>query len=84
MLILATGAISRPNEIAALAEEETRVLNHLRGSGLVLSAYRYKEHPGVISVLDAPSIDEAQLMMDALPFVAHGIMTFEYSELLEL
>jgi uncharacterized protein YciI len=36
------------------------------------------------SILEAPSLEEARAQMNRLPFVAHGIMTFDYTEITEL
>jgi hypothetical protein len=40
--------------------------------------------PGVIGVLQAVSLEEAQAGMGRLPFVALGLLSFEYTELVEL
>ncbi len=39
---------------------------------------------GVISFLQASSLEEAPEHMGRLPFVALGLMTFDYAELVEL
>jgi uncharacterized protein YciI len=38
----------------------------------------------VISILEAPSLQEAREQMNRLPFVAHGLLTFDYTEITEL
>jgi hypothetical protein len=82
---LATGTLIDPGQISAgQHEEETRVLNGLRKRGLVREAFRKADGPGVIGILQAPSLSEAQAQMSALPFVALGLLTFEYTELVEL
>jgi hypothetical protein len=60
------------------------VLTGLREQGLVREAFRKADGPGVISILQAPSLLDAQAKMSSLPFVALGLLTFEYTELVEL
>jgi hypothetical protein len=85
MHFLATGTLTNPSQIsAAQHEEETRVLTGLREQGLVREAFRKADGPGVISILQAPSLQEAQAQMSTLPFVALGLLAFEYTELVEL
>jgi uncharacterized protein YciI len=84
MYILATGTLTQPAQIGPHQEEETRVLNELREQGIVKEAFRRTAGPGVISILEASSLEEAQANMTRLPFVALGLMTFEYTELAEL
>jgi pimeloyl-ACP methyl ester carboxylesterase len=85
MYFLATGSLTDPGQISPRQqEEETRVLTELRQQGLVREAFRRAVGPGVISILQAPSLNEAQAHMGRLPFVALGLLTFEYTELIEL
>ena len=84
MYILATGTLTQPGQIGPHQQEETRVLNELREQGLVKEAFRKAVGPGVISILQAASLEEARAHMGRLPVVALGLMTFEYTELIEL
>jgi hypothetical protein len=84
MYFLATGTITQPDQIGPHMQEETRELNELRELGLVREAFRKTAGPGVIGILQAASLDEARAQMGMLPFVALGLMTFEYTELTEL
>jgi hypothetical protein len=84
MYILATGTLTQPGQIGPHQQEETRVLNELRKQGIVKEAFRKAAGHGVISILQASSLEEAQEHMGRLPFVALGLMTFEYAELIEL
>jgi hypothetical protein len=79
----ATGTVSKPDQIGPHLEEETRVLNHLRAEGVVLQAFR---HPtgGVVSFVEGTDLAEVEAHMARLPFVALGLMSFEYSEVVEL
>jgi uncharacterized protein YciI len=84
MYFLATGTITQPGKIGAHMQEETRVLNELREQGIVKEAFRKTAGPGVIGILQAASLEEASAQMGRLPFVALGLMTFDYTELTEL
>jgi uncharacterized protein YciI len=84
MYFLATGTLTDPSQIGPHQQEETRVLTELREQGLVREAFRKAAGPGVISILEASSLEEAQAQMSRLPFVALGLLTFEYIELIEL
>jgi uncharacterized protein YciI len=84
MYFFATGTLIHPEQIGPLLEEEKRVLAELRQQGLVREAFTRTGSHGVISILEAPSLEEARAQMNRLPFVAHGIMTFDYTEITEL
>jgi uncharacterized protein YciI len=84
MYFLATGTLTNLGQAGPHQQEETRVLNELREQGLVREAFRRAAGPGVISILQAPSLEDAQARMGRLPFVALGLLTFEYTELIEL
>ena len=85
MYFLATGTLTDPTRIGPhQQEEENRVLAELREQGLVREAFRRANGPGVIGILQAASLEEAQAHMGRLPFVALGLLTFEYTELIDL
>lgn len=84
MYFLATGTLTDPSQIGPHQQEEARVLTELREQGLVREAFRKAAGPGVIGILEASSLEEAQAQMSRLPFVALGLLTFEYIELIEL
>jgi hypothetical protein len=84
MYFLATGTLTDLSQAGPHQEEETRVLSELRARGLVREAFRRAAGPGVVSILEASSLQEAQEQMSRLPFVALGLLTFEYTELIEL
>ena len=83
MFILAIGSLLKPQETAAHMADEARVLAELRAEGLVKQSFRYRDRPGVVSILEAASVDEARAKMGRLPFVRLGITSFELSELVE-
>jgi hypothetical protein len=80
MYIFATGKIVKPSEIGPHIEDEKRATDVLRDAGVILQAFRFADHPGVVSFLEADSVADARLRMSELPFVALGLMEFEYSE----
>ena len=84
MLILATGTITKPAETGPHMPEEIQVLNELKATGPVRSAFRSAAQPAFISILEAASIDDAKAHMNRLPFVALGLMNLAYQEIAEL
>jgi hypothetical protein len=38
----------------------------------------------VISILEGPSLDDVRAQMARLPFVAYGLLVFDYTEVTEL
>jgi muconolactone delta-isomerase len=84
MYFFATGHVTSPDKIGPFLEEEKRVLSELRQQGLVREAFTPVGGHGVISFLEASSLQEAREQMSRLPFVAHGLMTFDYTEVAEL
>jgi hypothetical protein len=84
MYYLATGTLTDPAQARPHQQEEDRVLAELREQGLVKEAFRRAAGPGVISILQAASLEEARAHMGRLPFVALGLLAFEYTELVEL
>jgi uncharacterized protein YciI len=81
MLIFARGTIQRVDSVPKFIDEENRVVAELKASGLMKEVYRRAAGPGVINILEAESIEDAQTQMGRLPFVAEGIMTLEYDEI---
>jgi hypothetical protein len=84
MYFLATGTLTDLAQAGPHQQEEDRVLAELREQGLVREAFRRAAGPGVIGILQAASLEEAQAGMGRLPFVALGLLAFEYTELIEL
>jgi uncharacterized protein YciI len=84
MYFFATGHVTSPDQISPHLEEEKRVLAELRQQGLVREAFTPVGGHGVISILEAPNLEEARAQMNRLPFMAHGLMTLDYTEITEL
>jgi hypothetical protein len=84
MYFFVTGHVSRPGEIGPYLEDEKRVLGELREQGVVREAFSPAGGHGVIGILEGPSLQEVQAQMARLPFVAQGLLTFEYTEVTPL
>lgn len=80
----ATGTITSPEKLAALAEEERRVLKELQAEGVVTHAFRRGDGSGVFLVVEATDEDEARRQLNRLPFVPAGYLSFGYAEVLAL
>jgi hypothetical protein len=61
--------------------EETRTLNELRGEGVVSAAYLRTDGQGLIGIVHGTDLSDVQAR---LPFVVHGLMAFEYAEIVPL
>jgi muconolactone delta-isomerase len=79
-----TGTVTKPDQLAAHEAEETRVLNDLRQEGTVREAFRRTAGHGVFGIFVGPSLEEVQAQISRLPFVALGLLHFEYTEVTEL
>jgi hypothetical protein len=84
MYFFATGHVTHPDQVGPLLEEEKRVLSDLRREGVVREAFTPAGGHGVISILEAPGLTEAREQMNRLPFVAHGLLSFDFTEVTEL
>ena len=51
---------------------------------MVREAFSPATGHGVIGILVGPSLAAVQAQMARLPFVAHGMLTFEYTEIIPL
>jgi muconolactone delta-isomerase len=84
MHFFAIGSILDPSQMAGLQDEEDRTVAQLREEGTVREAFRFAEKHGVIGVFAGESLAAVQGQIGRLPFVSHAMMTFEYSEVVEL
>lgn len=83
MYFFAAGTIVAPDKIGPHIDEETRVLTELRKAGVVKTAFR-RLTGGVVSIVEGPNLEEVEAQLARLPFVALGLMTFDYDEVVEL
>jgi len=85
MIVIAKGAITRPDALGPYLDDEMRVLGELKAEGVVKSAYRRSAEPGFYFVLEGPSIDAVRERIDTtLPFVIENLATLEYDEIYEI
>jgi hypothetical protein len=80
----ATGHVTHPDQLGPYMEDEKLALAALRREGTVREAFTPVGGHGVISILEGASLDEIQVQMNRLPFVARGLLTFDYTEVAEL
>ncbi|HZQ30559.1 MAG TPA: hypothetical protein VFB19_02355 [Mycobacterium sp.] len=60
------------------------VLNELRAAGVVSAAYLRTDGQGLIGIVHGTDLADVQAHLGRLPFVAHGLMAFEYTEVVPL
>jgi hypothetical protein len=85
MIVIAKGAITRPDALQAHLVDETRVLRELKAEGFVTAAYRRSSGPGFYFILEGASIDAVRERIDTtLPFVIENVATLEYDAIYEI
>ncbi len=75
--------IHNPARLAGLQGAETRALQALKTEGTVLAAFR-KPTGGIVSFVQGDTEASIRERMATLPFVEHGLLTFEYTEVIDL
>jgi hypothetical protein len=50
----------------------------------VREAFRFAEKHGVIGVFEGESLEAVRAQIGRLPFVSHGVLTFDYTEIVQL
>ena len=80
----ATRAVSDLSKIGPYIDEEIKILADLKGEGVVEHAYRRSQGPGVILIVNASALGDARQQLGRLPFVAQGLMTFDYTPVNEM
>ena len=61
-----------------------RVVNQLKGEGVMKAVHRRAAGPRVLLILEGPSIDAIRARIDNLPCVSEGLMTLEDEEIYEI
>ena len=84
MIVFARGSISNPPALAPFIDDEMRVVDELKSEGTVKAVYRRAAGPGVLLMLEGPTLDIVQARVNTLPFVVEGLMTLEYEEIYEI
>jgi hypothetical protein len=52
----------------------------LRAKGVVTSAYLRTDGQGLVGIVQGADLADVKSHLGRLPFVAHGLMAFEYAE----
>jgi hypothetical protein len=84
MYFFVTATLIQPEKDAEFRDEETRVLNGLRAEGVVTSAYLRTDGGGLVGIVQGTDLAEVQTRLGRLPFVANGLMAFEYAEVVPM
>ena len=84
MIVFARGSITNPPALAPFMDDEMRVVDELKSEGIMKAVYRRAAGPGVLLILEGPSLDVVQERVNTLPFVVEGLMTLEYEEIYEI
>jgi hypothetical protein len=84
MIAIATGSITEPEKLGPFIDDEMRVVEQLKAEGVMKALYRRAAGPGVVLILEGPSMDAMKERMNSLPFVLEGLMTLEYEEVYEI
>ena len=84
MYFFVTATISQPDKVAVYRDEETRVLNELRAEGVVTAAYLRADGQGMVGIVQGTDLADVETHLGRLPFVANGLMAFDYAEVVPL
>jgi hypothetical protein len=84
MYFFVTATMISPDNAADYRDEETRVLNELRAAGVVTSAYLRTDGQGLVGIVQGADLADVKTDVARLPFVANGLMAFEYTEVVPL
>ena len=84
MYFFVTATMTDPEKAAQYRDEETRVQNELRAEGVVISAYLRTDGQGLVGIVAGSDLADVQTHLGRLPFVANGLMAFEYAEVVPL
>jgi hypothetical protein len=84
MYFFVTAAMINPDKAADYRDEESRALNELRAKGVVTSAYLRTDGQGLVGIVQGTDLADVKSHLGRLPFVAHGLMAFEYAEVIPL
>lgn len=84
MYFFVTASTSHPSKAADYRDEESRVLDELRAEGIVTSAFLRTDGQGLVGIVQGTDLADVQMHLGRLPFVANGLMYFEYAEVVPL
>jgi hypothetical protein len=83
MRVLAIGQLTGRDIGPHLQAEERRVAE-LRAEGLIRDVFLKADRSGPILLLNDTDISDARARLASLPFVQHGLVTFDYIELADV
>ena len=84
MYFFVTATMIQPDKAADYRDEETQALNELRAQGVVTSAYLGRVGHVLVGIVQGTDLADVMADVGRLPFVAHGLMAFEYAEVVPL
>jgi hypothetical protein len=71
------GPTPDPERMNELALEEARSAWELWKSGVVREVYLRNDRPGVVAVLETPTVEDAEAALSTVPFYRHGLIRFD-------
>jgi mevalonate pyrophosphate decarboxylase len=84
VIAIARGSITERHKLGPFIDDEMRVVEQLKGEGVIKALYRRDAGPGVVIIVEGESVDAIKERMSTLPFVVEGLMTLEYEEVYEI
>ncbi|MHA3024239.1 hypothetical protein ACXPWS_28690 [Mycobacterium sp. BMJ-28] len=84
MYFFVTATMNDPDSGTDLRDEESRILKELRAEGVVVSAYLRTDGLGLVGIVQGANLADVRTNLGRLPFVANGLMAFEYVEIVPL
>ena len=71
------GPTPDPKRMTELADEEARSAWELWKSNVVREVYLRKDRPGVVAVLETPTVEDAEAALSEIPYYRHGLIRFD-------
>jgi uncharacterized protein YciI len=68
----------------AYKAEEAKVVSELRAEGVLSASYRRADGAGVFGIAHGADLAAVKAQIARLPFVAHGLIEFDYVEIVPL
>jgi hypothetical protein len=84
MYVLASGTFTERGKLAPLLTDEVAKVHELRDRGIIPGPYRRADGSGVELILDVSSVEDAREHLSQLPFAKAGLLSFDFTELVEL
>ncbi|TWP43311.1 hypothetical protein FKR81_42665 [Lentzea tibetensis] len=84
MHFIASGTDVHPERFGPFLADEGAVLEQLRAQGTVKAVFKRVFGGGVVSLVEADSVEQAVEQLARLPLVREGLLRFELTEVAEL